>query len=122
MSALDPKRTCVTIENSRVFLRPQRSVSPASASVGEEQKRTFRQRMALPLPPGQRSFAFQDLVAHPSLRGIVMRTLVPHYVRLDRHPHWKPYHGQRMLDAKQTSHVVACHKQQVAICEKGRHG
>src|SRR6266853_330019 len=65
---------------------------------------------------------FQDLVAHPSLRGIVMRTLVPHYVRLDRHPHWKPYHGQLMLDAKQASHVVACHKQQIAICEKGRHG
>src|SRR5229473_4162856 len=76
----------------------------------------------LALPPSQRSFAFQDSIAHPSLRGIVMRALVPHYVRLDRYPHWKPYHGQPMLGAKQVGHVVACHKQQVAICEKGRHG
>ena len=42
----------------------------------------------LALPPSQRSFAFQDFIAHPSLRGIVMRALVPHYVRLDRYPHW----------------------------------
>ena len=42
----------------------------------------------LALPPSQRSFAFQDSIAHPSLRGIVMRALVPHYVRLDRYPHW----------------------------------
>ena len=89
---------------------------------GRATKADISPKNGLPLPPAQRSFAFQDLVAHPSLRGIVMRTLVPHYVRLDRHPHWKPYHGQLMLDAKQTSHVVACHKQQVAICEKGRHG
>jgi len=36
----------------------------------------------LALPPSQRSFAFQDFIAHPSLRGIVMRALVPHYVMI----------------------------------------
>jgi len=39
-----------------------------------------------------------------------MGTLVPHYVRLDGYAHWKLYHGQPMLDAEQTGHVVACHK------------
>src|SRR5258708_2960059 len=82
----------------------------------------FAKGSPTPLLLSQRSFAFQDFVAHPSLRGIVMRTLVPHYVRLDRrYSHWKPYHAQLMLEAKQTGHVVACHKQQVAICAKGRH-
>src|SRR6266853_4877640 len=85
-------------------------------------KRTFAKGSPTPSPPSQRGFALQDFVAHPTLRGIVMRTLVPHYVRLDRYPYWKPYHGQPMLGAKQVGHVVACHKQQVAICEKGRHG
>ncbi len=73
-------------------------------------KRTFAKGSPTPSPPSQRGFALQDFVAHPTLRGIVMRTLVPHYVRLDRYPYWKLYHGQRMLDAKQTGHVIACHK------------
>jgi hypothetical protein len=69
-----------------VAANPLRVASRSRAAAGFDPKRTSKDGLAL--PPSQRSFAFQDFIAHPSLRGIVMRALVPHYVRLDRYPHW----------------------------------